>query len=64
MFADMFAIKLISVNFSFFWHWVSLFLFSSIKIINAPYDKKRKKREKANVSATNGGPLQCHKLKN
>ena len=30
---------------------------------NATYDKKRKKREKANVSATYGGPLQCHKLK-
>ena len=46
----------------FFWHWVSFFLFSSIKIINVIYDKKRKK-EKANVSATYGGPLQCHKLK-
>ena len=53
----------IFVNFSFFWHWVSLFLFPSIKIINATYDKKRKKREKTNVSATYGGPLQCHKFK-
>ena len=31
----------------FFWHWVSFFLFSSIKIINVIYNKKRKK-EKAN----------------
>ena len=31
----------IFVNFSFFWHWVSLFLFSSINIINATYDKKQ-----------------------
>ena len=50
MFDDMSAIILtqnsqIFVNFSFFWHWGSFFLFSSIKIINVIYDKKRKKRE-------------------
>ena len=52
----------IFINFSFFWHWASFFLFSSIKIINSIYNKKRKK-EKANVSAMYGGPIQCHKLK-
>ena len=36
----------IFVSFSFFWQWVSLFLVSSINIINATYDKKGKKREK------------------
>ena len=39
----------IFVNFSFFLHWVSFFLFSSIKIINVIYDKKRKKRSFHNV---------------
>ena len=52
----------IFVNFSFFWHWVSFFLFPSIKMINVIYNKKRNK-EKANVSATHAGPLQCQKLK-
>ena len=52
----------IFVNFSFFWHWVSFFLFSTIKISNVIYNKKCKKDE-ATVSATYGGPLQCHKLK-
>ena len=33
-------------NLSLFWHWVSLFLLSSIKIINATYDKKRKKERR------------------
>ena len=47
MFDDMSAIILtqihrIFVNFSFFWHWVSLFLFSSIKIINATRVEKSK----------------------
>ena len=53
---------LIVINFSFFWHWVSFFLFSCIKVINFIYDKKRKK-EKADVSSTYGGPLQCHQIK-
>ena len=36
----------IFVNFSFFWHWVSLFLFSSIEIFNATYDKNHKKEKR------------------
>ena len=36
---------------------MTLFLFSSVNIINATYDKKRKKREKATVSVTYAGAL-------
>ena len=46
---------------SFLWHRVSFFLFSLIKIIIT--FKNAQKERKANVSATYGGPLQCHKFK-
>ena len=46
---------------SFLWHRVSFFLFSLIKII-ITYKNAQEER-KANVSATYGGPLQCHKFK-
>ena len=36
----------IFVNFSFLWHRVSFFLFSSIKIVNFIYEKTRKKKGK------------------
>ena len=45
---------------SFLWHRVSFILFSLIKdIITFKYAQKERK---ANVSATYGGPLQCHKF--
>ena len=50
------------VHFSLFWHRVRFFLFSSINIITIRY-KNTQKESKANVSATYGGPLQCHKFK-
>ena len=51
----------IFVHFSLIWHRVSFFLFSLIKIIIR--FKNAQKERKANVSATYGGPLQCHKFK-
>ena len=41
---DLYKIHRIFVNFSFLWHRVSFFLFSTIKIINAIYEKTQKKR--------------------
>ena len=51
----------IIVHFSLFWHRVSFFLLSLIKIITIRF-KNEQKAKKANVSATYGGPLQCHKF--
>ena len=45
----------IFVLFMLFWHWVSLFLFDHINIINVGYKKPQKKGGKGNVSATYGG---------
>ena len=53
----------IFVHFSLFWHRVSFFLFSLIKIVTIRFKIAQKER-KANISATYGGPLQCHKFKN
>ena len=66
MFDNMFIIVLtqihrIFVHFLLFWHRVSFFLFSLIKIIIR--FKNAQKERKANVSAIYGGPLQCHKFK-
>ena len=43
-----------------FWHRVRFFLFSHYKLSMS--DIKKNVKSKANVSATYGGPLQCHKL--
>ena len=53
----------IFVHFSLFWHRVSFFSFSLIKIITIRFKIAQKER-KASVSATYGGPLQCYKIKN
>ena len=53
----------IFVNFSFFWHWVSLFLFSSIKIINGTYDKKRKKERRQTFRAHVEAPFSAINFK-
>ena len=46
----------ILVHLSLFWHRVSFFLFSLIKIITIRFKNAQKER-KANVLATYGGPL-------
>ena len=51
----------IFVHFSLFWHRVSFFLFSLIKIIIR--FKNAQNERKANASASYGGPLQFHKIK-
>ena len=55
-------IKKFFVHFSLFWDRVRFFVFPSNKIFTITY-KNTQKESKANVSATYGGPLQCHKFK-
>ena len=52
----------IFVNFLLFWHRVSFISFYLIKNITIRCENAQKERN-ANVSATYGGPLQCHKFK-
>ena len=52
----------IFVNFLLFWHRISFILFYLIKNVTIRCKNAQKERM-ANVSATYGGPLQCHKFK-